>query len=316
MIEKPFFVILTNRCNLACPHCYNELDPLKMVKTKSEDPLTRDRLQFLFQELASQGYEKGFFSGGEALLRPDAPDVLGDAKRFGLKTALFTNGHVFTDELIERLAASGLDEVRISLNELAWIRSREQYERVFARQVKWVPALRRVGIGVGIIYIISKLNVGYMDETHERVRALGAGMKLQPLYLPHDLKGFNTAAAARIEAGEWDSLLHELETAVGKTDFKAEAEYEVYGNPWKLLRYLRFVRDVYVMGARPDFCPTGPILVVDSEGYFHPCLFRFDLVCGHISDDVAVRSVRETVDGNSNLRTAPCFREECLSAYR
>jgi MoaA/NifB/PqqE/SkfB family radical SAM enzyme len=316
MIEKPFFVILTNRCNLACPHCYNELDPTKMHKTKEQDPLSRERLQFLFKELAQQGYEKGFFSGGEALLRDDAAGVLGDCKQSGMKTALFTNGHLFNDETIEHLAAAGLDEVRISLNELAWIRTREQYEKVFARQTKWVPALRKAGIGVGIIYIISNTNIQYVNETMARVRALGAGLKLQPLYLPEEVRGFGSVAAARIKSGEWDALLEEVHEVVEHTDYIAEAQYDVYGNPWKLLRYLRFVRDVYGLGLRPDFCPTGPILVVDSEGYFHPCLFRFDLTCGHISDDGAVSRVRESVDGFQELRNAPCFKEECLSAYR
>jgi MoaA/NifB/PqqE/SkfB family radical SAM enzyme len=316
MIEKPFFVILTNRCNLTCAHCYNELDPLKMTKTKQQDPLSRERLRFMFGELKRQGYEKGFFSGGEALLRSDACAILGDAKAAGLKTALFTNGHLFSDDLIARLAAAGLEEVRISLNELAWIRNRKQYETIFARQTKWVPALRAAGIGVGVIFIISHRNSGYAHETHKRVRALGAGMKFQPLHLPSNAKGFSAAAAARLEAGEWDVLVAEVERLTEETDYAAEVEYSVYGNPWKVLRYLRFVRDVYLMGARPDFCPTGPILVVDSDGYLHPCLFRFDLVCGHISSDDDVRNIRDLVDGYDELRAAPCFREECLSAYR
>ncbi|MCP5233478.1 radical SAM protein [Cognatazoarcus halotolerans] len=316
MIEKPFFVILTNRCNLACPHCYNELDPLKIVKSKEQDAMSRERLQFLFGQLKEQGYEKGFFSGGEALLRSDAPEVVGDAHALGLKTALFTNGHLFTPQIIARLARAGLDEVRISLNELAWIRNRDQYEHVFARQTEWVSALREAGIGVGIIFIISQRSMLYMAESHERVRQLGAGMKIQPLYLPHDVKGYQSAAAGRMAEGDWNGLLTELESLVARTDFTAESDFEVYSNPWKLLRYLRFVRDVYVMGARPDFCPTGPLLIVDSDGYFHPCLFRFDLVCGHIASDADVRAVRSRVDGHEELRRAPCFREECLSAYR
>lgn len=316
MIEKPFFVILTNRCNLTCPHCYNELDPLKMVKVKDLDPLSRERLDFLFRELVAQGYEKVFFSGGEALLREDAPDVIAAASSLGLKTALFTNGHLFTPPLIERLAAAGLGEVRISLNELAWIKDRRNYERVLGRQTEWIGPLRAAGIGVGVIYIISKANVHYVDETRVYVRALGAGMKLQPLYLPHDSKAFSSVAADAMEAGEWEELIVELEAATASTNYQEEATFEVYGNPWKMLRYLRFVRDVYALGARPDFCPTGPMLVVDSDGFFHPCLFRFDLVCGHISDDDAVRRLRSTVDSHADLATAPCFRTECLSAYR
>jgi hypothetical protein len=155
-----------------------------------------------------------------------------------------------------------------------------------------------------------------MEESLCRVRAMDAGMKVQPLYLPDHVKGFSEVSAACIETGEWDRLIGEIEQCVETTDFAAEERYEVYGNTWKLLRYLYFVRDVYGLGARPDFCPTGPMLVVDSDGFFHPCLFRFDLICGHVSNDEDVMNVRTTVDGHDELRSAPCFREECLSAYR
>jgi len=316
VIEKPFFVILTNRCNMACPHCYNELDSMKMNKIKSQDPLNRERLQYLFKSLSEQGYEKCFFSGGEALLRKDAPEILGDAKRHGLKTALFTNGHVFSKEIVARLADVELDEVRISLNELAWIKSREQYERVLARQMQWVPELKKAGIGVGIIYILSKRNIRFLCETYDRLRRTGVGMKLQPLYLPEKARHYDSASSTKINIEEWEGIERYLEAYVESTDFDLEDRFEVYNNPWKSLRYLRFIKEVYVLGATPEFCPTGPMLVLDSEGYFHPCLFRFDLVCGHVSDDAVVDRISQIVDDHRALKLAPCFREECLSAYR
>jgi MoaA/NifB/PqqE/SkfB family radical SAM enzyme len=315
VFEKPFFVILTNRCNLTCAHCYNELDPFKIIKTKVSDPLSRPRLQFLFQELVKQKYQRGYFSGGEALLRPDAPEILGDARTAGLKVSLFTNGHLFTEEMVNRLTSARLDEVRISLNELAWIKDRRQYELVFERQTRWVPALIKAGIAVGVIYLISRLNIEYVMETLDAVRSMGAGIKVQPLYMPpHEPHA--DVGARHIAANEWEHLINQVQSMVAATDFAAEADLQVYNNPWKILRYVRFVRDVYVGDHRPDFCPTGPILVLDSDGYFHPCLFRFDLVAGHISDDDTVRTLASRISCHEDLRTAPCFREECLSAYR
>ena len=317
MFEKPFFVILTNRCNLACPHCYNELDDIKSRKTKEYDTLSRERLQDLFYNLIEQGYKKGYFSGGEVLLRPDTPNILADAHGRGLKSALFTNGHLFSEDIIAYLKESGLDEVRISLNELAWIKNRAQYEKIFAKQTRWVKHLVTVGLSVGIVYIISGANSQYVIETLRRVREMGAGMKVQPLFLPDHLSGRSRVTTWKITEEEWNQMIDGVVAYSEKTDYKQEeAHYKVYNNPWKILRYIRFLKDFFLMGARPDYCPTGPILVLDSDGYFHPCLFRFDLVCGHISEDDTVKNIREIVDNHEELRTAPCFKEECLSAYR
>ncbi|MDJ0643014.1 MAG: radical SAM protein [Erythrobacter sp.] len=315
MFEKPFFMTLTNRCNLTCPHCYNELDPLKL-KDKTSDALKRERLQVVFDKLAQQGFKKGFFTGGEALLRPDAPDILGDAKTAGLKTALFTNGHVFSEDLVERLSKAKLDEVRISLNELAWIRNRVQYERIFERQTKWISALRKADIDVGIIYIISDRNKSYFDETYQRVREMGAGMKAQPLYMPTSEGKLAECSAKSLSAGDWDEIVGAAARHTETCDFEEEAQTVVYNNPWKLLRYTRFIRDVFVNDTVPESCPTGPILVFDSEGYAHPCLFRYDLVIGHVGDDEFVESASQILDQHRDLKSAPCFREECLSAYR
>lgn len=315
-MEKPFFVILTNSCNLSCPHCYNELDPLKTVKKKKDDPLERERLRFLFSSLIRRGYQKCFFSGGEPLLRSDCPDILKDAKEEGLKTALFTNGHVFNEDIISSLRGANLDEVRISLNELVWVRSDKQYERILARQIRWIPMLIEAGISVGVVYILSKLNMQYMNETLNRVRQLGAGMKIQPLFLPENVKQYESASLYQMDSQDWEGIQTGLEAVVAATDYRQEDKFKVYSNPWKLLRYFRFIREVYTLGIRPDFCPTGPMLVLDSDGYFHPCLFRFDLICGHISKDIEVEKIHEITDRNQDLCLAPCFREECLSAYR
>lgn len=315
--ERPFFVLLTNRCNLACKHCYNELDSLKAIKEKEHDPLSLDRLSILFEQLSKQDYRKGYLSGGEALLRPDINEIIKEATKNNLKTAIFTNGHLFTKESISALAKAGLCEVRISLNELVWVKSKFQFEKILNRQLMWIPELQKNGIDVGVIYILSNANSTYYSQALTTVRALGAGMKVQPLYLPHLTRDFNRVTVSNIKEAEWKELIEFTRNYSLKADMEIEEKYQVYGNPWKIMRYLNFISEVSLNGLRPDFCPTGPILVLDSDGYFHPCLFRYDLVCGNINDDQLLSRIRDVVENDyPELSKAVCFKQECLSAFR
>lgn len=314
--EKPFFIMLTNKCNLTCKHCYNELDDLKAIKSKASDPLSLERLTFLFEQLSFQGYKKAYLSGGEALLRSDIIQIINSATKNNLKTALFTNGHLFTVEKIAELANAGLGEVRISLNELVWTKTEDQFFNALNKQVKWIPELIKKNINVGVIFILSKSNQNYYLETLKIIRSMGAGMKVQPLYLPHLVQDFNRVTVNNISEKEWIELIEGTRNFFNNTDM-AQEKFEVYGNPWKILRYLNFISEVHLLGLKPDFCPTGPILVLDSDGQFHPCLFRYDLISGHVFDDATVFRIREIIDNNyPELRAAKCFKTECLSAYR
>ena len=133
MYEKSCFVLLTNRCNMQCPHCYNMLDSMKSNITREEDKLSFKQLSFLFSELIKNGFTKVLFSGGEALLRTDIFEIIKEATYKGLNTALFSNGHMLSDETIKELGKAGLKEIRISFNEMVWAKDRKQYEELDKR---------------------------------------------------------------------------------------------------------------------------------------------------------------------------------------
>lgn len=316
MYEKSCFVLLTNRCNMQCPHCYNMLDPIKSNITKEEDKLSFKQLSFLFSELIKNGFTKVLFSGGEALLRTDIFEIIKEANYKGLNTALFSNGHMLSEETIKELGRSGLKEIRISFNEMVWAKGRKQYEYIFNKQIKSLPLLKNAGISVGYVYIISGYNIDYTYEAYEKIRKLGATMKIQPLYIPKDFNNYEVVSAYNIPLSKWKKLKENFSQSHSSDITENKKISSVYGAKEEIIRYIDFLIETYNTKEKPSFCPTGPILVIDSDGVFHPCLFRYDIDCGNISKKEDVININEILNRYKNLSNATCYHEECLSAFR
>lgn len=104
---------LTPLCNFKCSMCYIRLDPEQMhcqgrLRT-AEDWL----------ELGRQALDAGtvflLLTGGEPLTRPDFRQIYEGLSEMGFILILFTNGYLFTDELIEWLSKRRPTKLRITL---------------------------------------------------------------------------------------------------------------------------------------------------------------------------------------------------------
>ena len=81
----------TNRCNLACHHCYSYAHP------NSEDFLTTEFIIDSIKELKKAGIKFVIFSGGEPLIRKDIFVISKAMREAGIVTYLSTNG-LYVDE--------------------------------------------------------------------------------------------------------------------------------------------------------------------------------------------------------------------------
>ncbi|MGD8805879.1 MAG: radical SAM protein [Chloroflexota bacterium] len=101
---------LTYGCNNACGHCYNEPERFTMPS------LTREEWLAVIDKLHQIGVPHVIFTGGEATLHPDLPELIHYADSLGLVTGLNTNGRRIADrDYMDRLAASGLNHVQVTL---------------------------------------------------------------------------------------------------------------------------------------------------------------------------------------------------------
>lgn len=100
---------LTYRCNDQCAHCYN-------ARPRDYPELPTSAWQQIIRTLMDVGVPHICFTGGEATLRDDLPDLVASAEANGQITGLLSNGRRLSDRrYVDALKRAGLDHVQITL---------------------------------------------------------------------------------------------------------------------------------------------------------------------------------------------------------
>ena len=100
----------TNRCNMACRHCYRDSG------LKRESELSTEEAKKLIDELVLAHFKIMIFSGGEPFTRPDIFELMEYARWSGLRPVMGTNGTLITKENAQKLKEAGVMGVGISLD--------------------------------------------------------------------------------------------------------------------------------------------------------------------------------------------------------
>ncbi|MGB2841307.1 MAG: radical SAM protein [Halobacteriota archaeon] len=103
---------VTNKCNLACAHCYINAEP----GAGGGDELSLEEAKAFIADLAEMRIALLLFTGGEPLVRKDFWELADYATEKGLKTVLSTNGTLITKEVAARIKACGIEYVGVSLD--------------------------------------------------------------------------------------------------------------------------------------------------------------------------------------------------------
>jgi MoaA/NifB/PqqE/SkfB family radical SAM enzyme len=101
-------LIVTRRCNLSCGYCY-EYD-------KVSPPVPLDTLKERVDHIARLRAVFVTLTGGESLLNPDVDQVVAYIRAQGMVPFLNTNAYLLTKEWIDRLNATGLYGMQISID--------------------------------------------------------------------------------------------------------------------------------------------------------------------------------------------------------
>ena len=100
---------ITYRCNNDCAHCYND-------RERDFPELTTEAWKGILDRLWDLGVPHIVFTGGEATLRHDLPELIAHAEANGQITGLNTNARRLTDEkYVQQLVDAGLDHVQITV---------------------------------------------------------------------------------------------------------------------------------------------------------------------------------------------------------
>jgi MoaA/NifB/PqqE/SkfB family radical SAM enzyme len=162
---------LTNKCNLACAHCYAESGP----QPSRKDVLTTTDYRRLLEEAAVLGCRSVQFIGGEPTLHRGLPELISHARRLGYDTIeVFSNGTVLPDSLLSCFAEN---RVRIAVS--VYADDPDVHDAVTGRigsHRKTIANLQRMaaaGLEVRIGVIAMNLNKDHVERTLALLRGLG-----------------------------------------------------------------------------------------------------------------------------------------------
>jgi radical SAM protein with 4Fe4S-binding SPASM domain len=172
--SAPLFAVwnFTNRCNLACRHCYQDSEHAPLA-----GELTLEEKLDLVDQMGREHLPMLAISGGEPTISPDLLPVLRRAGAHGMHLTLATNGTTMTPELARKLADASLRYVEISLDSVSPARhdafrgSPGMWQRAVAgaRAVAATPGLR-----LGIAMCVHRGNYDEVEDMIALAESLGA----------------------------------------------------------------------------------------------------------------------------------------------
>jgi heme b synthase len=195
----------TAGCNLECVHC-RRLDVSKELM--KNDMTTAEAFQFL-DRLSDFAKPILVLSGGEPLFRPDIFDIAAHARDRGLVVALATNGTLITESVAQKIVASGIRRVAISIDG-----ADETTHDAFRKQPGSLAAalngfrhLKKLGMSLQINCTVTKHNVHQIDTLYAKVRDLGADALHFFMLVPVGC-GVQIAESNMLPAEEYERVLN------------------------------------------------------------------------------------------------------------
>ena len=169
--RAPFKVdlALTYACNNDCPHCYNEPDRFELSS------LDREGWERVLDLLAEVGVPHVIFTGGEATLHPDLPDLIAHARDRGQVAGLNSNARRLGHRpYAEELLRAGLEHLQVTVeSHRPEVHDAMQGTRAFDQTIRGLRTALEVGIPSISNTTLTLRNRGHVEETLDFLHDLG-----------------------------------------------------------------------------------------------------------------------------------------------
>lgn len=181
-LEKPFIVSyeVTSQCSLDCFFCCAQLS-----KYRREDLPTEAALQVI-SKIADAGVYSIFLTGGEPLQRSDLPLLIEECLARGMNVSLSTNGVEASRTTAELIAATGLEEVQVSIH--APDETHDRLVGVSGALDRGLDGLRNLvdaGLRVTVASVATRQNYWQLPRLAELVAGMGARYFRVLRLMPH-----------------------------------------------------------------------------------------------------------------------------------
>jgi len=317
---------VTNRCNLACEHCY-----IRAEDRNYANELTTEEAKAFITDVAEMQCPVLLFSGGEPLVRADVYELSAFARDNGLRPVLSTNGTLITPAVAAKLKDAGIEYVGVSVDGLP-----ETHDRFRGRKGAFDEALAGIrnadaaGLKTGARFTAHEGNAAELAELLDLVAERGI-----PRFCLYHLVYAGRGADMSHRDTDLATKRRTIETMIEKT-----LEFHQSGTRIELLTVDNhadgvFIRQ-YIAANQPERleevdklirmhggCSAGVKMAnVDPYGDVHPCQFWGHVSLGNVrerrfseiwtaSDNELLRALRNKTEHLKGRCGACSFKALC-----
>jgi heme b synthase len=163
---------ITRRCNLKCVHCRSSSE----LEIKGHPDFSITEAYRVLDDIAEYAKPVVVLSGGEPLLRKDVFDIARYGNDKGLRMCLATNGTLVSEEICDKIKASGIRIVSMSLDgSTADVHDNFRHEAgAFNGTVNAAKLFKKHGIEFIINSSFIKRNQEEIPKVYKLAKELGA----------------------------------------------------------------------------------------------------------------------------------------------
>ncbi len=162
---------LTRGCNLACIHCRASAE-----RGPYPGELSTQECLSVMDEIACISKPVIILTGGEPLLRPDIFDLARYGTDKGFRMVMATNGTLMTEETVQKMKASGIQRISVSLDGPD-AETHDAFRKVkgaFETSLKGIELAKKGGLEFQINTTITRMNLHLIADILKLAVDLGA----------------------------------------------------------------------------------------------------------------------------------------------
>jgi radical SAM protein with 4Fe4S-binding SPASM domain len=288
MVESYFTAVperigveITNRCDLACRHCFNDSGSAPVQE------LSLAELTYFFEQVQLMGIEDIRISGGEPTLHPEFPAVVNEAHRRGLRISVNTHG-LYSSKTRTQVAKLPIRLFIISLDGLRDVNDSIRGSGVFDRAVDTASWLIRQDLAVTLGVHVTRSAVDDVAGLVDLASELGADIKFAPL------RPLGRARQNLLEEMLSPSDFYQVVQSITRSR-ENHPEIQI-STDFDILQPIE--PSVPRLPSRAS-CPAGrSMLNLNYDGYVYPCAFLVtphrEFAAGHLHEDSLLSLWRES----------------------
>ena len=261
----PIYVdwVITSKCNLNCRHCVG----------MEGGELTHDEVIKIANDIIKLSPQWVILEGGEPLMRPDLYELGRMFREAEIDTYPITNGNAFTEERLQELATFS-PKILFSIDGAdAAVYEYTKTGASFKTAREWAAKCAALGIFHGITTVLSKLNIGQIQDFIQITEDLG-GKRI--IFLP--LKPFGEDEISKAYYQQ-NALTPEQQEEAVKEIYSCDTTLDIfYDEPflWNLTAKHGLSvskSDSGITIPEVKGCAASYSMYIQSGGSVRPCMF-------------------------------------------